>query len=49
MKSRRDKEYFTLSPEIRKRFLKHIEDYNINKSKLIEKLIEEYLNKTQSQ
>jgi hypothetical protein len=43
MKKRRDKEYFTLSPEVRKEFLKHIEENNLNKSKLIETLIEEYL------
>lgn len=45
MKKRRDKEYFTLSPEVRKEFLKHIEENNLNKSKLIENLIEEYLKK----
>ena len=43
MKKRRDKEYFTLSPEVRKKFLKHIEDNNLNKSKLIETLIENYM------
>lgn len=45
MKNRRDKEYFTLSPEVRKEFLKHIEENNLNKSKLIETLIEEYMRK----
>ena len=45
MKNRRDKEYFTLSPEVRKEFLKHIEENNLNKSKLIETLIEEYMKK----
>jgi hypothetical protein len=45
MKKRRDKEYFTLSPDIREEFLKHIEDNNLNKSKLIETLIEEYMEK----
>jgi hypothetical protein len=45
MKKRRDKEYFTLSPNIREKFLKHIEDNNLNKSKLIETLIEEYMEK----
>jgi len=45
MKKRRDKEYFTLSPEVRKEFLKHIEENNLNKSKLIETLIEEYMKK----
>ena len=45
MKKRRDKEYFTLSPEIRIEFLKHIDENNLNKSKLIETLIEEYMKK----
>ncbi len=45
MKTRREKEYFTLSTEVRTEFLKHIDDNNINKSKLIENLIEEYLRK----
>jgi hypothetical protein len=45
MKKRRDKEYFTLSTDIREEFLKHIEDNNLNKSKLIETLIEEYMEK----
>ena len=45
MKKRRDKEYFTLNPEVRKEFLKHIEENNLNKSKLIETLIEEYMKK----
>ena len=43
MKKRRDKEYFTLNPEIRIEFLKHIEENNLNKSKLIETLIENYM------
>ena len=45
MKKRRDKEYFTLNTEIRIEFLKHIEENNLNKSKLIETLIEEYMKK----
>jgi len=45
MKKRRDKEYFTLSSDIRDIFLKHIEDNNLNKSKLIETLIVEYISK----
>lgn len=43
MKKRCDKEYFTINPEIRDVFLKHIVDNNLNKSKLIEKLIDDYL------
>lgn len=45
MKKRRDKEYFTLCPDIRIEFLKHIDENNLNKSKLIETLIEEYMKK----
>ena len=45
MKKRRDKEYFTLSPDIREDFLKHIDDNNLNKSKLIETIIVEYMKK----
>ena len=47
MKKRRDKEYFTLNPDIRIEFLKHIEKNNLNKSKLIETLIEEYMEKVE--
>lgn len=43
-KKRKERDYYTLDKELYVRFLKHIEDNNINKSKLIEKLIEEYLN-----
>jgi hypothetical protein len=45
MKKRREKEYFTLDSDIRKEFLKHIDKNNLNKSKLIETLIVEYMNK----
>ena len=48
MRKRRDKEYFTLSPDIREEFLKYIEDNNLNKSKLIETLIDEYMKKNKS-
>lgn len=41
----RDKLKYTLSADIREKFLKHIEDNNLNKSKLIETLIEEYMEK----
>ncbi len=45
MKKRREKEYFTIEKELRDNFIKYIDDNNINKSKLIENLIEEYLRK----
>jgi len=43
MKVRRVKDFYTLNPDLYKDFLKHIEEKNLNKSKLIETLIEEYL------
>ena len=46
MKDRREKEYFTLSSDVRAKLLTYIENNNINKSKLIEKLIVDYLNNT---
>lgn len=42
MKSR-EREYFTITSEIRTPFLDYINENNINKSKLIEKLIRDYL------
>lgn len=45
MKKRREKEYFTIDPETKIKFLKHIDEKNLNKSKLLESLIEEYLKK----
>jgi hypothetical protein len=44
-KVRRVKDFYTLNPELYKEFLKHIEENNLNKSKLIETLIEEYMKK----
>lgn len=43
MKIRRVKDFYTLNPYLYKEFLKHIEDKNLNKSKLIETLIENYM------
>ena len=44
-KVRRVKDFYTLNPELYDEFLKHIEDNNLNKSKLIETLIEDYMKK----
>lgn len=44
-KDERQKHYFTLKGEINDNFLKHIEDNLLNKQKLIENLIIQYLNK----
>jgi metal-responsive CopG/Arc/MetJ family transcriptional regulator len=42
-KERKSRDFYTLNKELLDRFLKHIEDNNLNKSKLIETLIEEYM------
>jgi hypothetical protein len=44
-KERKVRDYYTLNKELYEKFLKHIEDNNLNKSKLIETLIVEYMNK----
>jgi hypothetical protein len=44
-KERKSRDFYTLNKELLDRFLKHIEDNNLNKSKLIETLIEEYMRK----
>lgn len=44
-KVRRVKDFYTLSPDLYNEFLKHIDENNLNKSKLIETLIEEYMKK----
>jgi hypothetical protein len=44
-KPRRTKDYYTIDPDLYKILLKHIDDNNINKSKLIESLIEDYISK----
>jgi hypothetical protein len=44
MKKRRKKrDYYTLDGELLDNFLEHIEENNLNKSKLIQSLIEEYM------
>lgn len=45
MKVRRVKDFYTLNPDLYNEFLKHIEENNLNKSKLIETLIEDYMKK----
>ena len=46
MKSKRKvKAFFTIDPDLYEEFEKHIEDKLLDKSKLIEFLIKEYLNK----
>jgi hypothetical protein len=44
-KTRRVKDFYTLNPHLYNEFLKYIEENNLNKSKLIENLIEEYIKK----
>jgi len=44
-KARKSRDFYTLNKELLDRFLKHIEENNLNKSKLIETLIEEYMEK----
>jgi hypothetical protein len=44
-KIRRVRDFYTLDPELYNKFLKHIENKNLDKSKLIETLIKEYMEK----
>lgn len=44
-KERKNRDYFTLSKELYNEFIKHIEENNLNKSKLIENLIKEYMSR----
>ena len=41
----KEKAYFSIDPELHKEFIKHIEKNALGKSKLIEKLIKEYMEK----
>ena len=47
-KERKSRDFYTLNPNLYVDFLKHIEEKNLNKSKLIETLIDEYMKKTKS-
>jgi metal-responsive CopG/Arc/MetJ family transcriptional regulator len=42
-KERKSRDFYTLNKELYDEFLKYIEENNLNKSKLIETLIDEYL------
>lgn len=42
---RRVRDFYTLDPELYNKFLKHIEDNNLDKSKLLETLVKEYMEK----
>lgn len=44
-KNRKSRDYYTLNKELLEEFLKHIDEKNLNKSKLIETLIQDYMNK----
>lgn len=44
-KKRKSRDFYTLNKELLDMFLKHIEENNLNKSKLIETLIEDYMKK----
>ena len=44
-KERKVRDFYTLNPELYKRFSDHIENNNLNKSKLLETLIKEYMEK----
>lgn len=44
-KQRKLKIYFSMSPDLYEIFEKHIDDNLLDKSKVIEKLIEEYMKK----
>jgi len=42
-KVRKTRDYYTLNKQLYERFVKHIDENNLNKSKLIETLIDEYM------
>jgi hypothetical protein len=42
-KNRKSRDFYTLNKELYEEFIKHIEHNNLNKSKLIETLIEQYM------
>lgn len=42
-KQRKSRDFYTLDKELLQEFLKYIDDNNLNKSKLIETLIKDYL------
>ncbi len=42
---KKERDYYTINKELYIKFIDHIEKYNINKSKFIEKLIKDYMDK----
>lgn len=44
-KVKKVRDFYTLTPNLYENFLKYIEERNLNKSKLIETLIKEYMEK----
>jgi len=42
-KERKSRDFYTIDKKLYELFLKHIDQKKLNKSKLIEKLIEEYM------
>ena len=44
-KERKSRDYYTISVELYKRFIDYVEKNNLNKSKLIEKKIKDYMKK----
>jgi len=44
-KERKVRDFYTLNKDLYNDFLKHIDNNNLNKSKIIEFLIEEYMKK----
>ena len=48
-KIRKVRDFYTLDPELYKRFLEYIESNNLDKSKLLETLVKEYMDKINGQ
>ncbi len=42
-KEKKSRDYYTIENDLYKKFIKHIETKNLNKSKLIETLIRDYM------
>jgi hypothetical protein len=43
MKVKKTRDYYTINEELYNMFIEHIESNNLNKSKLIESMIQEYM------
>jgi hypothetical protein len=48
-KVKRAKDYYTLNPELYTRFLNWVAKNNINKSKMVETLINDHMNKVENE